>query len=479
MIRIPVVCFLVLIFLSVAPIITEAQQPPLTLENYLRGVVDFHPVSRQALNYFVLANAELLESKGAFDPELYGYAKAKRFSGSNYYRTLEGGVSYQTPFALRAKVGFEEASGTFLNPMNKVPSAGQFKTELTLPVGKGLLMDEERARRRIAGIGVQRAESERLSLLNELLANAGYSYWEWVYTVEQRRIYEMVTELAEIRQEAVKYSFEFGAKPALDTLEANIQLRNRRNQLQQSLLEERQAIIELTNYLWTEEGQPDSSTFIAPAWDELSPPEMDIIADPSRINTMVTSHPDIRQMTYGLDQVRVEERLKKEYLKPKADISFALLGEGWRFAGTPGADNEIPVVLEDNHIWKISLGFPLFLRSARGALQANRVKQDQISLKIDQKQLELTNKAEQFNTQLMQLQRLYEEQQRIAAEYKLLWEAENEKFNLGKGSLFLINARESQWIQAELKAVKFFAELQKSYLKRQLALGILANDYLE
>ena len=79
---------------------------------------------------------------------------------------------------------------------------------------------------------------------------------------------------------------------------------------------------------------------------------------------------------------------------------------------------------------------------------------------------------------MMQLQRLYREQQQIAAEYKLLWEAENEKFELGKGSLFLINARESQWIEAELKAVKFFTELQKAYLKRQLALGILVNEYI-
>lgn len=459
--------------------LSYAQGQVLSFEGFLGEVARNHPLAKQADNFNRIAVADLLESRGAFDPELYGKASAKRFDGTNYYRTLEAGVSYQSPFALRAKVGFEEASGTFLNPMEKVPEAGQLKTELTLPLGKGLLMDEARANRRKAMIGLDLAKSEQMSLLNELLAMAGYAYWDWIYAEEQRRIYEQVASLARIRFDAVRFSFENGAKPALDTLEANIQMRNRENQLEQALLEEQRARLGLGNFRWDPNGSPMSNDFIGPEREDWPEPGPDfLIGDTSIFASWVGQHPDIRQLAFELDQVRVEERLKREYLKPNADLSFAVLGEGWRFAGL-GDGADIPLILEDFHTWNISVGFPLFLRTARGGLQANRVKQQQIDLKIDQKQLELMNKVRQYQYQMIQWNTLYSQQRQIASEYKLLWEAETEKFNLGKGSLFLINARESQWIEAELKAVKFFTEIFKSYIQRQLSLGILANEYVD
>lgn len=339
-------------------------------------------------------------------------------------------------------------------------------------------MDEARANRRKAMIGRDLAYAERLSVINELLATAGYAYWDWIYTVEQRRIYEQVAELASVRFEAVRYSFEFGANPALDTLEASIQMRNRRNQLEQAVLEERQTRLMLGTFLWDETGLPIRDQIAAPPIDSLPGPDADLLLSDSTIFTnWINQHPDVRQLTFELDQVRVDERLKREYLKPKADVSFALLGEGWRLAGQ-GQGEDLPVLLEDFHTWNISIGFPLFLRTARGGLQLNRIKQEQVGLKIAQKQLELDNKARQYQFQTVQWITLYQQQRQIASEYRTLWQAEIEKFELGKGSLFLINARESQWIEAELKAVKFYTEIFKAYLQRQFSLGILANEYL-
>jgi outer membrane protein TolC len=460
--------------------VLNGQSEVLDFEPFLRNVLKYHPISRQALNLNALARAELLNRSGAFDPELYGTASAKRFDGTNYYRTLEAGIEYQSPFALRARVGYEEASGVFLNPMNKVPEAGQLRTELTLPLGNGLFMDEARAGRRIARIGVDRAQNGELSVQNELLASAGYAYWDWWYSEEQQRIYEMVVELARVRQEAVIFSFINGAVPALDTLEATIQLRNRQNQLDQAILEVRNAVLILSNYRWTEEGDADRRSFDAPPREELVPIDPGALINERALFTQwISGHPDIRQLSLSLDQVKVDERLKREYLKPKADVSVAILGEGWRLAGVPGGGEDIPVIVEDFHIWKVSLGFPLLLRSARGGLQSNRIKQEQIGFKLEQRLLELQNKAIQYDQQMDQLWKLYRQQSQIAEEYRRLWEAETERFQLGKGSLFLINARESQWIEAELKAIKFFTEIHKTYLQRQLALGILANDYLE
>ena len=83
----------------------------LSFDSYMSSVVREHPAAERADLLGNIASAEWLASKGAFDPTAFAEAKAKRFSGTDYYRMAEAGVSYVSPFALQLRAGQQRAEG--------------------------------------------------------------------------------------------------------------------------------------------------------------------------------------------------------------------------------------------------------------------------------------------------------------------------------------------------------------------------------
>ena len=52
--------------------------------------------------------------------------------------------------------------------------------------------------------------------------------------------------------------------------------------------------------------------------------------------------------------------------------------------------------------------------------------------------------------------------QNITENYRALLDAENEKFNFGESSVFLINTREQRWLDARVKYLKLAGEYRKT-----------------
>ena len=57
--------------------------------------------------------------------------------------------------------------------------------------------------------------------------------------------------------------------------------------------------------------------------------------------------------------------------------------------------------------------------------------------------------------------------------YELLLAGEFEKFSVGESDLFIVNTRETQLIEAEIKLLKLLAKEQKIILSLQWANGLL------
>ncbi len=70
---------------------SNAQQNVFTEEAFLAAVKRYHPVARQALVNIEIAKADVLSSRGWFDPALSAGAGNKEFDGITYYnqRTVE------------------------------------------------------------------------------------------------------------------------------------------------------------------------------------------------------------------------------------------------------------------------------------------------------------------------------------------------------------------------------------------------------
>jgi len=104
-----------------------AQQDSLRLfsmEDFLSIVVRYHPVARQGVLLNQQADAQLLQSRGAFDPKLYANWQQKSFDGKNYFLIGESGLKIPTWWGAEIKASFFNSTGQFLNPENNLPPQG-------------------------------------------------------------------------------------------------------------------------------------------------------------------------------------------------------------------------------------------------------------------------------------------------------------------------------------------------------------------
>ena len=208
----------------------------LSLDRFFEIVISEHPIARQGKLRLATGDAEIQKSRGAFDPKIQGDVGQKYFDGKQYYSLIDGGLKIPTWFGIELGAGHDVNEGVFLNPENNVPDLGLWHAGISIPVGQGLFIDQRRADLRKAQIFQESTEAEQQAMMNELIYNAGKAYWEWYMAYGLVDVYEYALNASIARFEGVKRSAELGERPEIDTLEAGIQVQNRRLLFEQSQL---------------------------------------------------------------------------------------------------------------------------------------------------------------------------------------------------------------------------------------------------
>jgi outer membrane protein TolC len=449
-------------------------QPNLEWQILRQQVVQYHPLARLAATQPAMAEAQLLKAKGGFDPKTYGDFESKNFAGSTYFRTVEGGIKWPTLLGLELKGAYTYADGKFLNPEHALPEAGQAVFGFNWTLAQGLLIDERRAGTRQARVGLQRANAERAVELNDLLLYAAKSYWEWVLADNQLRLYEDALDQAQIRFEGLKESFMLGYKPAIDTVEAYIQVQNRSLDVNFGRIELRNAVLELANYYWLDEqNRATEAQFGEPielaTLSYIGLSQEDIAA---RLSIAQREHPSLQAYRAKLQELNIERRLKQEKRKPVLDLNYNLLGNGWSFTDIPDSGTGRGVI-SNNIKWGLQFSYPILNRKARGDQQMTQIKLAQTDLQNAQKSQEIDIKIRQYANDLNNLNtqiRLYES---IMNNRKSLLDAENERFKLGSSSVFLIVTREQSLLDTQIKYLKLLCEYRKAAAALEWAGGTL------
>lgn len=438
-------------------------------------VLENHPLARQADLFRDQAAAFMQRARGGFDPKLYSDFNAKNFKDKTYFQYTEAGLKWPTWLGLELKGAYNYATGAYLNPETTLPSNGQANFGLNWTLGQGLLIDERRAALRQASIGLQQADAERAALLNELLLDAAKTYWTWVAADNTLQILTEALQQAERRNAAIRESFLQGERSAMDTLETFMQVQNRRVDVNFARVDLQNALLALQNFMWTNTRDPLPLAQVPPppslvggAYTALSATALGELAQQARLQ-----HPELRLYDAKLRSLDVERRLKNEKRKPVLDLSYYLLGEGWQFFPTTGSDGA--GVLGQDIKWGINFSYPILNRKARGDLRITEIKMAQTDFEIRQKRQTIDNKVQQYANELNNLDAQVVLFRDITANYRNLLDAENERFNFGESSVFLVNTREQRWLDAQIKYLKLLSEYRKTEAGLQWAAGALAN----
>jgi len=474
----------VLFLLSGMVLMTNAQQEEievLTFSSYRSVVLNHHPVVQQSDLRLEAGESAVRSARGNFDPRIEAGMQQKYYNGTTYYDITQAQIRLPTIAAAEFKVGYDLNDGQYLNPERTVPQDGLLFAGVSVPVLQGLLIDERRAALRMANAFKEFSRAERDVMLNDLLLNAYTQYWHWWSTSEKVRIVEEMLDLAILRKNAVVNRAIAGDRPFIDTLEAHLQVQLRLQQLQEMRADEIKSRLTLSTFMWTEALQsgdplpllidatslPESSDIAAPY-----PEGVDTLA--IRFDQMLqgisSSHPLVLLYRYKLESLAVEERWKKEKLKPRLDVNYHFLNT----APGAGMGNDDRIAFStNNYRWGFDFSFPLFIRQARGDLQMQRVLIREAELDREQKVNELRNKARAALATIELLTRQYTVAQDNLSSYEKLFQAERIRFFNGESSLFLINQREIQYVEARSKVVDIGLKIRETEFELRWALNAL------
>ena len=254
--------------------------------------------------------------------------------------------------------------------------------------------------------------------------------------------------------------------PKSTTLEANITVQNRSLNLEQARLDYRTAQLEVSNFLWANNGVPlELGAQTLP--QQTLGDEIDILLQLSNnldTDFTIENHPKILALQQKIDVLDVDRKFKADKLKPTLDLDYSFLSQ------TPDALNTF-----NTSDFKAGFNFSLdlFLRKERGELKVAKFKVQEAEYEYQQERLELTNKIEQQYTALGSFDNQTEVNDQIVKDYTTLLQAEERKFSVGESSVFLINSRERSLINAQLKQI----ELQNKLLKAKAKLfNVLGTD---
>ena len=460
--------FVVLLFLifSVSVFSQDIDQKlkELSYNEYLGFVKKYHPLVKNANLEINKAQANLMMARGGFDPKIEVDFSQKQFKQSEYFSILNSSFKIPTWYGVEIKAGFDNNEGIYLNPENTVPNQGLTSLGIAIPLGQGLWINQRMADLRKAKMQIRLSDAERKLQAIAVLYDASIAYFNWKRTYNELKLYETFTKNAQIRFKGIQSLIREGDKPAIDSVEAGIIVKNRLLSLEDSNLKLTKTKLELSNFLWLENNIPlELSDGIIP---EL---QLDnTIQETLRTNDLLNSdfsienHPKINALQSKIDILNVDRKLKANMLLPKIDVGYSYLSE--------------PSYFDDYRFENYKIGmnfyFPLFLRKERGSLKIAKFKVQETQFTLDLERVQLNNKinAQKFELQSLVKQRNFVKQ--LVNDNSIMLNSEERLFNFGESSLFLINTRENNLVSSKLSEI---AIENRFYISNSELFKIMAN----
>ena len=413
-----------------------------TYNEFIGQVKKFHPLVKTANLEISMAQANLLRARGSFDPKIEVDFSKKQFKESEYYSLLNSSFKIPTWYGVEVKAGFDNSEGVFLNPENTMPNQGLTSLGISVPLGQGLFINQRMADLRKAKMQIRLSQAERKLNAIAVLYDASVAYFNWKRSYNEVKLYETYATNAKVRFGGVKSLIEQGDKPAIDSIEAGIILKNRLLSLEDSNLKLAKAKLELANFLWLDNTIPlELSDTLIPE-DKLEMTIQETLKTNDLLNTdfSINNHPKINALESKVDMLNVDRRLKANSLLPKIDVGYTYLSEPSAFDNYRFEDYKVGM----------NFYFPLFLRKERGDLKIAKFKLQETKFSLELERVQLTNKIKAQKTEIQSLQKQRGFIKSLVTDNTTMLTSEERLFSFGESSMFLINSRENNLVVAQL-----------------------------
>jgi outer membrane protein len=453
------------IILIILTSLNATAQTTFGYEDFKNLVLKNHPTVKQANLYPSDAEAEIMQAKGAFDPKLSSNFDRKTFKGDDYYNRWDNTLKIPTWSGVDFKVGYERNNG---KKLLEEESTQLLVAGLSVPIGQGLIIDARRNTLKQSKLAKNYAEAARQKLINSTVYYAAKSYWEWWFSYQQLQLIREGYDLANKRFVATRERARIGEQATIDSVEAKITLQDRQVSLEQAIIELQNSRLALSNYLWSANETPLELP------EDARPPlagirKVDETTLQSLINQAKSQHPEIQKLNVKIDQLSVEEKFRKEMLKPIFNANFNFVADGFTAKSIYNFENSFS---PNNHKLGFEFVMPLFLRKERGKLQQVRIKQQSTGFELNLARREIMNEVYAAYNEVRNYEKQLKIQEDATRNQEILVKAEQRKFDLGESTLFLINTRESKWIEMKTKVESLKSKYEKALANLAYMAGV-------
>lgn len=425
----------------------------LTYNEYMELVKENHPVMYQSRLLDDMAESNKLMARGGFDPKLEADWNHKSYDEKNYYSLTSGAVKIPTWYGIDLKAGYNHNNGQFLNDSDIIPTRGLWNVGISVPLGKGLVIDNRRAQLKKAEIFQSSTDQEQVIIINDLIYDAATAYLEWQVS---KAYYDIALEgqnIASIRFESTRTSYINGDKPAIDTLESLISLQNRQLELQKATQEFENKSLAINNFLWLQGVTPlELEAGTIP--EDINLDQFKNVTDSLALlqNQWLASHPELLLYDYKVGNIEIDQRLAKEEIKPDIRLNYnPLVGVA--------EDAIFDQFSPSNFKVGATVSYPILQRKQRGKIQINKIKIQDTEYKKTLKQQNLSVKLKTYLNNINQAQNQYKLLDVTLKNYEGMLRAENRKFQIGESSVFLVNSRENKYLESRYKSISYSQKL--------------------
>ncbi|MEO7966286.1 MAG: TolC family protein [Gemmatimonadaceae bacterium] len=442
---------------------------PFPFSEFHRRVAENHPTVRQARLMESVADAEVQQARGAFDPVASLGWDRKRYGGSLYYDYLDAAIKIPTLLGADVTIGYERAHGQYIAPDRRTPGRGLFSAGISIPLGQRLLTDERRTALAGARALLEYAIAERTAIVNKLLLSSAKLYSAWYESHRKEALARSAVRLAEDRLRLTRARVGAGDAAAIDTVEAALELQRRRVLLQETDLELRNARLAVEGALWEEGGEPAQLPPNAvPTMEGLDPAPI----DSSRLDRWLAlaerNHPALRKAEAKLREGSANQRFAaQQRFVPTLDLTVAGIGAAADKLSSP---TDALGTANDGKIGG-DVKLPLTFRKERGKYAATTGKVDQLRLERDATRREIAVTVRAAANEVSALVALQQLQRVSLMHAQALRDGEARRFDAGESTLFLVNARERALIDEELKLISLEAKFAGARAALAVAVG--------
>lgn len=431
----------------------------ISAREFIAIVKAYHPLAIKYQLQNKIAKSEITRARGNFDPVLGGKLGEKNIDGVQYYRQKNLELGIPTWYGIDLTGSYNYLDGEKIN--NSDTKGGLYQFGITVPLAKNLLYDKRRALLEQAKYALTMTEAEQAVLTNDLLLEAENTYWEWVKNFEIYRLQQKAVAINKSRLELTKKTYEFGERPAIDTVEAASQLQSFQLQERDAFLNFVKSTQDLQLFLWKENQEMyDMTSMIYPADNTANSEAFSNFE--MLVQTMDTQNPERHlSVLYYFQKGNIlesERKLKWQSFLPKLDFTYNFFNkENYRADYLPLFDN--------NFQYGLKLEIPLFQREAKANYQIAKLKIEQNALDTQVKKREIETKIQTYKNEIMNYHSQIDIARNNLTNYQRLLQAEEIRYSNGESSLFLINSRENKMIDAQEKFILLNNKFLKSYNK--------------